>query len=246
MTTIGACGKLPKLEDARNLQLKNYIPAKQRPVGMTKSWAEPVDVWPTLGNLEVGCCTCTGIGHGIVCWSANDGHPSMPTTQQIIDAYKKISGYDPTRPETDRGAYMLDAAKLYCGEGIGGHVGEAFAEIERDDVTTMMRALDIFGVLYCGFGLPTTIRNESIWSDTSAPKYSLGGHAMVLVRRSPYVWEGITWGHRQQMTHNFLSRYLDEAYVLVPRYDWTGPDNLSPSHCDTAQLIADAQALRKR
>jgi len=245
MSYIGCTGKLPKKEDARNLKLANYMPTTQRPVGLTKSWAEAVDAWPVLANDEVGCCTCTGIGHACICWSAADGHPSMLTGQQIIDAYRKISGYDPARPETDRGAYMLDAAKLYCNEGIGGHVGEAFAEIDRDDVTTMMRALDVFGVLYCGFGLPSTIRNESIWSDTSAPKYSLGGHALVLVRRTPYVWEGITWGRRQQMTPNFVSKYLDEMYVLVPRYDWTGPDDLSPSLCDTAQLIADAQALRR-
>jgi hypothetical protein len=46
------------------------------------------------------------------------------------------------------------------------------------------------------------------------------------------------------MTHQFFDRYCDESYVLVSP-DWTGPDDLSPSLCDTAQLIADAQALRR-
>jgi len=245
MTAIGCCGKLPKKEDARNLKLVNYLPTKQRPVGLTKSWAEAVPAWPSLGNLDVGCCTCTAIGHSIISCSANDGHPSMLKTSEVLAAYSKISGYDPTRPETDRGAYMLDAAKLYCSEGIGGHVGEAFAEIDPDDIPTMMRALDIFGAIYCGLRLPLSAKHESIWADTSGAAGGWGGHASILVRRSAHVWECITWARRQQMTHQFAAKFLDEAYVLVPRYDWTGPDDLSPSMCDTAQLIADAQALRR-
>jgi len=244
MTAIGCTGKLPKKEDARNLKLARYLSGSIPRPGLTKAWSEAVDVWGVFGNNIVGDCTCAALAHAVQCWSANDGHPMTPKTSEVLAAYSKISGYDPTRPETDRGAYMLDACKLMLGDGIGGHTAEAFAEIDPDDPTTLMSGIDLFGVIYCGLRLPLSAKHESIWADTSGAAGGWGGHAVCLLNRTPYTWTCITWGRVQQMTHQFFDRYCDENYVLVSP-DWTGPDDLSPSLCDTAQLIADARALRR-
>jgi hypothetical protein len=56
---IGRCGKLPKVEDERNLQLVRYLEHRtvRESMPLTRCWSKQVDRWGMFLNDRLGCCT---------------------------------------------------------------------------------------------------------------------------------------------------------------------------------------------
>lgn len=236
---IGKLGKREPKLDARTLKLANYLDTPRLPpLPLSRAWSPKCDGWPMLGNDLVGCCTCAAAGHAIQAWTANDGRQVTVTTADVLAAYSAISGYDPTRPETDRGAYMLDALQHWRNTGIGGHRILAFVELDPSDHVQIMQAACLFGTVYLGLWLPESAKHETIWQSTGGMPGGWGGHAVSLFDWDPYTRTCVTWGRLQRMTPEFHDRYCDEAYAVLST-DWTGPDRVAPNGFGLDALLAD-------
>jgi hypothetical protein len=52
----------------------------------------------------------------------------------------------------------------------------------------------------------------------------------------------VTWGQTLKLSHNFLSDYCDEAYVVLSK-EWLDSNGNAPSFINLDQLKADIAAL---
>jgi hypothetical protein len=238
---IGKLGRLPKQHDERTLQLASYVAPGVEVPPLHQAWSPARATWSMFGNDAVGCCTVAAAGHLMQAWTANEGAPFSPTTQQILDAYSAITGYDPNDPSTDRGATMLSVLKYWRNIGIGDHKIVAFVELDRSNVRMLALAHAWFGGTYSGFWLPSSYPSETIWKDDDSPgRY---GHAMALVDRDPFTWTAVTWARLQRMTPEYL-RHADEHYAVLST-DWTGPDETAPNGLLLDELMYDLERVTK-
>ena len=232
-------GKLPKVDDARNLRMANYLDGRRlSKLPLSKSWSPAVHRWALFENDSIGCCTCASAAHAIQSWTANDGDEIILPDAAVVDAYSAISGYDPENPETDRGASIHRALKHFRTVGIGGRRILGFAEIDPRDGATLMRCIHLFGGVLLGVALPRSAQGQALWQDTTDRPWSWGGHAVWVPGYDPYIREVPTWGRLLRMTPEFLERYCDEAYALVS-HDWTGPDRTAPNGFELDALVRD-------
>jgi len=228
-------GKLPAKADGRTLRLESYLVGEEFPMvpaardwtyGMSRYDADP------LGNVEAGDCAYAAPGHAITLASQLVGLPSPVTAAGILAAYSAGTGYDPAKPETDRGAYMLDVLKQWRNDGICGHRCEAFVSVSIEQIPL---AAALFGGVLLGLQLPETIWGEDIWTATGGQL--AGGHAVFVHAYSPEILVCNTWGQRRPMRSLFVQRQCDEAYAVLMA------DRPAPCGLDLEALRADLARL---
>jgi hypothetical protein len=210
---------------------------------LTTAWSPACDQqWGYMGNDVAGCCVYAAMGHMIQVWTANDGVQFSPTAEQILEVYREETGYDPNDPSTDQGETILHGLKRWRNQGIAGHKIWAWAEIDTQDVRTMALVQYWFGGVLAGFMLPSSIWKESIWHDvTSVGRY---GHAMPLINRTLYDWDGCTWDRLQKLTRSYMIR-CDEGYAVLPLRDWTGDDGVAPNGFLWEKLADDLERVTR-
>jgi len=231
----GKFGKLPAMVDGRTLRLENYLVASELPrVPAASDWTDGGSRWDAdpLGNNTYGCCAYAAPGHEIALASQLAGIPSPVTAAGVLDAYR-ATGWDPERPETDRGAYLLEVLKQWRNEGICGVRIEAFVSVAPEHVDA---AVALFGGLIVGFNLPSSIDGQDIWDDVGDSKI-VGGHAVFQFAESPGLGVCNTWGLRQPFTQRFADRYCDERYAVLLA------DRPAPSGLDLDKLRGDLAKL---
>ena len=74
-----------------------------------------------LGNDQVGDCVIAAMLHYIMAAQANVGKSVTFTTQQALDLYSAITGYNPSDPSTDQGTAWTDALAYWQSTGCCGH-----------------------------------------------------------------------------------------------------------------------------
>jgi hypothetical protein len=248
-------GKAKPRHDPRTFQLANYLGPKAAeacpPAPAMRDWTSKVrKPWGMLANDVVGDCTVAGAAHIIQAWTANEGPQEVSFTDaQVIEAYSKITGYNPTDPSTDQGAVLLDVLKYWRKTGISGHKILAFASPEPGNKDHIRAALDLFGGLYIGLDLPVSAQTQRVWSVPPCGRRGpgvpggWGCHCVVAEAYDPQGLTVITWGEKKRMTWGFFQIYCDEAYAVLSE-DWLKDDHRSPSGFDLAALQADLQAIR--
>jgi hypothetical protein len=236
-------GKAPAREDPRTLKLAHYLleealpPPPQRTLRRKK-----VSDWPMYGNDQYGDCVFAGAGHEIQLWTAMGGKMVEVPTDAILKAYSAVTGFDPSRPETDRGTVVLDALNFRRRTGIAGHLIGAYAQVDPKNSVQMKHAIDLFGAVGIGLNLPLSAQQHDNWNYivTDSPG-SWGGHYIPLVDYDTRGYYGVTWGKTIRVGQPFLDACCDEAYALL------SPDELKagrgPHHLDISQLNSDLSHL---
>jgi hypothetical protein len=249
-----ALGRRPTKHDpqGRTLQLARYLTAQLPAPPAWINWAQRVEGgWPVYANDRYGDCTCASAAHAEVAWSAVAGHPSRPSTDEVLRAYSAVTGFSPgPPPSNDNGAYMLDVANYWRKVGIGGRRVAAYMKIDHQDPQQIRQAIALFGAVYAGVDLPLAARVQFAagrwWTTTattaSAARGSWGGHAVALLGYDARALLGITWGREQRMTWAWWRRYASEAYALVSP-DFLDRAGRSPAGLDLAALLADLQRV---
>jgi hypothetical protein len=139
-----------------------------------------------MENDQLGDCTCAGMGHAEMLWSANGGSIDIPSDNDVITAYEAVGGYVPGNPNTDNGAVELTVLKYWKTTGIGGRKIMGYADVNPSLTSHIQQAIWLFGVGYIGVDMPLTAQNQvgGIWdvvgdgqSGDSAPG-SWGGHCL--------------------------------------------------------------------
>src|SRR5205814_2270011 len=79
-----------------------------------------VPSWPMYANDRLGDCVVATIAHMEGLWTALGSPPEkLYTDEEVIAFYSAVGGYDPHRPNTDRGLVIADALAYSCRVGIG-------------------------------------------------------------------------------------------------------------------------------
>ena len=101
-------GKREVKDDHRTLMASDYMGDVSPPPEQV-DWLSVVPAWEMYANNRIGDCTVATAGHMIVQWVAAGTYQAIDLTdEQIIEAYSAISGYHPSDPASDHGAYVLD------------------------------------------------------------------------------------------------------------------------------------------
>jgi hypothetical protein len=241
-----ALGKLPKREDPRTLQLARYLNLDAIPlIPSGADWAKWVTRFGMFENNRIGDCTCASHAHGIQSRTANAlGQTAVVTVADasVVAMYSAISGYDPSHPSTDRGAYCLDALKYMRSTGLEGHKIDAFAEVNPRHHAMVRAALWLFGGLYIGAILHESVWDSPIWDAPKPGEDVVGGHAMWLCADDADRLTVATWGGKQPVTWDWLDEECDEAYACLAR-DWLDVGGRCPSGFDLAALQSDLQTV---
>lgn len=236
-------GRLPEhpADTHPRLRLAPYLAAAPPPPPVV-DWYSHVPSWPMYRNNLLGCCTIAMAGHeiGNTSMYAWGGEITL-TDDDIVAAYRRVSGYDPADPATDRGAVLQDVYGDWRRNGIGGHRALAFARVNEQDVGEIRQAVATFGA--AGLGIVVT---QQMMDDFYAGHpwvrdggSELGGHAVPIVGYDTSFVYVVTWGKLQPMSWGCLRVVTDEAWVAVLP-EWVAANGTDPAGVD---LYGLGQAL---
>jgi hypothetical protein len=222
-------GKLPPKPHLKTLALSKYLTAEALPPPEEKrawEYAVPDTTWAgsMLGNDAVGDCVIAAVLHFIMAARASAGKPIPAfTTQNALDLYSAVTGYDPSDPSTDQGTAWTDMLAYWQTTGVS-VPGEdepdkilAWAAFDFTDPTKLNQAIDIFGGTLIGTAITQSMEDQFNAGEPWNPPFTggvLGGHGVPFLG---YGSEGrtlITWAKRQATDLTFPSN-MDEAYVVV-------------------------------
>jgi hypothetical protein len=216
-------------------------------------WTKGITEWGMMLNDNLGDCTIAACGHAIQVWTVNLGSQVTIPDSDILKAYEDWDGYNPSDPNTDQGGVEIDVLNSWRKQGLSAHTLLAYADPDPGDIVHVKQAINLFGGVYIGIGLPLTAQNQDIWdvvkmnwfkklfrrSDPSEPN-SWGGHAVFVPAYNSTGPICITWGQLKQMTWAFWQKYCDESHALLSP-DWISTK--SPSGFDLATLQTDLQSV---
>jgi hypothetical protein len=208
--------------DPRQLMLKSFLKenaAEGRAIAssyMPQNWLTGYGVG-ALGNEEYGCCAYAGPAHFINTIRMQNRSGDIITREMVLREYSKWTGFDPSLPGTDNGAYMLDVMKQWAGDdGLFGTRIVGFAEVTGGNDDEVAFACSSLGGIIGAYGLPVSAQGEhECWSDTTSAPWSWGGHCMATLDCSPGRDAFVTWGYRQSATVEWRKKYWSEGYVVL-------------------------------
>lgn len=210
-----------------------------------------------MGNDTKGNCGACGVAHLIQEQSAANGNPITLTTEEVDEIYKILTldangvAYDPNDPMTDTGLVLLDVLAYWrkIGFMIRGvlHKIGAFVKVNHHSVLEMRQALEWFGGVYTGVGMPQASMDTvgQLWDERAASGPSAGGHCMTAAKSSKTAGiTYVTWGRRQDGTWGWMLACTDEAYAIISD-DWVTGARPAPSHLDLVKLRAYLAAISR-
>lgn len=194
-----------------------------------------------LGNDHWGNCVWAGAAHEQYIWSMEGGTRTRITTQDTLDDYADLTGFDYT-DATDNGTDMTQAAQYRQKTGIRDalnqrHKIEAFASLEVGNLDQMFLAIWLLGAAGVGLQITQSAEDQSDangkgrtgvpWTVPPQRKVA-GGHYVSGVGRDI---AGnlliVTWGTVQAMTPDYFSEFNDEGVAYLS-LEALGTKGLSP------------------
>lgn len=230
-----AFGKQPKNSDPRTVLLSLWLrdgllTGQEAPKGDDSVHNEGNrQDWDPLGNNQHQDCAIAAAGHAEMLWAELYDKPMTgPTTDQILDEYAKITGYDPNDPATDKGANLLSVLRYWQKKGIAGQTIGAFAEILPPDIDTIKWAIKTLGLAYVGFRLSASwvapkvpdikadFTTRRWWPNPATWKNRLYGHCVIYTGFGPdRSFTCVSWGKLMTVSEQFHKAYCDEAYAIL-------------------------------
>jgi hypothetical protein len=243
-------GRYKSHHDPRTLKLWDYlVPHELPPIPLVRDWTEGLSGFGEMLNNQIGDCTCAGAAHSVQTMSAV-ANPPMHTIPDanVLEAYQAITGYEPADPSTDTGACLLDVLKYWRKHGIGDHKIAGFVQVSPQNMEHCQAAIELFGGLYSGAGLPITAQSQEVWDVTpegisgrGAP-YSWGGHCIWIPAYAPF--KCITWGLVKVISDAFAVAYIDERWAVLTEDFINKATAASPAGLKFQQLQDDLDAIK--
>jgi hypothetical protein len=244
-------GKKPATYDSRDFRFMHYRrgPLPSHPAQFGHENLIGTDAWGMLGNDTAGDCVFAGSDHETMLWTGEAGNPVTFEPESAISDYSAVTGYDPGKPETDRGTDVRQALQyrqltgLIDSKGTRHKIG-AYLALEPGNTDDLLEALYLFSAVGIGLQVPESAIDQfhagQPWSVVHGRPKIVGGHYVPLVAdRGNLVC--VTWGRLQQMTLQFYKRYCDEAWAILSPEMLKG--GLSLEGFDMTQLQIDLSAL---
>jgi hypothetical protein len=207
-------------------------------------------------NDRIGDCTGADCGNATIWRSAAAGFPVVPTDADVLAIYEATGGYKPTNPAdpqtnaSDQGADENTVSAYMVSKGICGHKAQATAPVVTGvmDATALDRlrwSIIIFGGARLGVNLPTSAETQTDagqpWT-ISGDLTIEGGHDVFATNYDPSMFYVATWGQRQPVAEDWLSRFCEEIHVEAwPIF--VRSSGLTPTGFHMATLIRDLNAM---
>jgi hypothetical protein len=234
--------------------LGDFLPkATSWPAVPPQGWeaAVPESALNILGNDLWGDCAEAGALGLIQAMSYNAGRPLIPTTQDALNLYTAVTGFDPNagpsgNNRTDNGTALTDLLNYWqkIGISVGGTVHKilGYASIDITSIAQMRYATYLFGGSYLGINCPQSAEDDTSNWTYQANSPIVGGHCVVRVGEGAAGGKTRSWGMFIPTANDFYLNYLDEGYVVVTS-DWINAQGKSPSDVDVNGLLAAFKTL---
>lgn len=238
------------VEDPRTLKLASVLIPEDLPA-VRPRWRIAVKLhsWPMFANDRYGCCVFATHGHRVMSqeWSSGRRDKLPVSVEDVLAFYSEVTGFDRNRPETDNGAYLIDALRRLRTVGFGleadgtAHTIAAYARVgDVGKTDEFRRAAHLFGGMMLGLALPTRAQSQSVWDDAGTATYvdqpySWGGHSVDMIGYDATGVTLVTWGREQRATWRWVERYVDEAWVVVSE-DFINRKGRTPQGLDVDRL----------
>ena len=247
-------GKRQAVVDTRIPTVSAHFTILPRPP-MQSNWGAAVGSWGMLKNDLVGDCVIAAIGHAVQQFTTYAGNPLEMSDAEALTTYSDITGFDPTKPETDNGTVVLGrhgALNHWFNNGIsvGGKLNKpkAFLTLRTTKPSEWRSAISIFGGILVGLQFPENLFSQKeipfFWSDHSG--VSAGGHEVwinsYLYATDTYVYDLVSWGRTYRVTEEFLLKTADEMVVVYDPASLTAR-GVDAAGLDEATLLNNMQAL---
>jgi hypothetical protein len=241
-------GKLPA-RDAISFKFANFFDASKLPTPPAVfGHYESVGDFHGLGNDLYSNCVFAGAAHEHMIWSLEGGIPrDRFTTEDTLLDYAAVTGFDPTKPDTDQGTDMKAAADYRRKTGVRDatatrHRIDSYVALGVGNIDELALAIWLTGAAGVGLQFPSSavsqFENGQPW-DVPSNIQIAGGHYVPGVGRNA---AGnilvVTWGKLQEMTPAFYQRFNDESVCYLD-LEILNAKNLSPEGFD-------ADGLRKQ
>ncbi len=221
-------GKTPARVDSTTLKFADVfrtgsLPAPPKVFGHTNLVAE--DTWSMLANDQWSDCVFAGAAHETMIWTLEGGlERAQFTARDVLLDYSAVTGFDPSQPDTDKGADMQEAADYRQKTGIrdtnsARHKIDAYASLTVGDVDQLAEAVWLFGAVGVGVEVPQSMisqfNSNTVWSVVKGDKIK-GGHYIPCVgRNSAGNFLFVSWGRIQAATPEWVKEYMDEGLVYL-------------------------------
>lgn len=176
-----------------------------------------------LGNDRYGDCVEAANGHVVEQQTYfGQGTEVEVTTQQVLDSYSRITGFNPNDPNTDQGTMIQDGLNDLRKTGLNGHGIAAFAQLDVKNLNDVKLAVAEFGAVDIGFSFPASamqqFNNRQPWTVVNGSPIE-GGHCVLVVGYDANYLYVYTWGAVQKMDYAFWAKYVSEAWAIIDA-DW--------------------------
>lgn len=253
-------GKLPRVYNPNVPHMSALVGLRTEKIQYPESIDYAKDMKEDLGmmlNDQIGCCTCASYYHAMQVWSFHtnktDGMITQPDNN-VLQLYKESCGYDPDRPLTDQGGimqnvltYLLNTGAITGWNSETHHPIRSFVEVDTRNLEDVKHAIYDCGALYIGFSVPSYLlagEPKKLW-EYKKNCVITGGHAITLTGYDKKTFSLISWGKKYKMTHEFFSRFVDEAYAICD-IDWFTETGKSILGLSIKELELQMKELRKK
>lgn len=204
-------GKLPATRPYGLSDLSEYVEGKLPAPPTTCEYFEGLSL-PLDGNGQYGDCVMAGVAHLDEAFDAEvPVDDSVPTEQQVVAEYLKLS-------PNDSGLNEADVLKLWHTTGLFGTKIAGYAPVPINNILAIHQAIAFYGGSMFGIQCPASAQRQ--FQDNKPWTYApgspiLGGHCIVALGYSPSGVYCATWGGVALVTYPFLAAYLDEAWAII-------------------------------
>lgn len=196
------------------------------------AWERSI-AWQMLGNDTVGDCVIAKTLHQIMAWEtvAHAGDPATSfTTEQAINLYSAVTGYNPADPNSDQGTDPMVMLQYWQNTGVYGHKIEGGVSLDISNLAALKAAIYVFGGVEFDINVPAYVMNVPAggsWSNTGGDQTILGGHSILACGYGRAGCRIVSWGTTYTADWDFWSQFLIGSTAAVST-DWLKASGRTP------------------
>lgn len=232
--------------------LSNFVNTSQLLFPAVCAWERPIQ-WGLLGNGPdsykgtpfggVGNCYECYVLHQIKAWGAvaHAGDNISFTTEQAVDLYSAITGYQFGNDATDQGTDPDTLFNYWQTTGIFDHKIAGRVAVDLSNPDLLKWAIFTFGGLNFNFNVPNYVMQVqpggSLSLTSGADTTTEGGHATGFVGYGRQGFRLNMWGSTYTLNPDFIAQFGTLAMAAVSQ-DWVKQSGKAPSGLDLEGLLA--------